>query len=192
MCTLTYAPSPDGFTIISSRDELKTRPTIPPKIYDHHGQVMIYPKDEIGGGSWIAAAKNKRISCLLNGAFAQYYPLKKYPKSRGEIVLKSSSEENWPSIWESMDLYGYESFTLVTIELTGDPKISLWIWDEHQKHRQIRNHNKPFILSSSTLYDEVSKQERQEWFDHWIEKHKHLQDYNLSEFHTYEHCGLMI
>ena len=187
MCTLTYAPSSNGFILVSSRDELKTRPTTLPKIYNHNGQSILYPRDEIGGGSWIAISQGRRIACLLNGAYAQYYPVKKYPKSRGEIVIKATTEPNWPESWEKLSLEGYESFTLVTVELNPEPEIVLWIWDEFQKSNHIQISNRPFILSSSTLYDEESKKERQKWFDQWINTHQYSKDFNLPEFHTFEH-----
>lgn len=69
MCTVTYIPTKNGFCFTSNRDEKASRETIQPTIYINNGMELIYPKDKVAGGTWVAADGKNRIACLLNGAF---------------------------------------------------------------------------------------------------------------------------
>jgi hypothetical protein len=52
MCTVTYLPLKDNnFILTSNRDETPLRKTIPPKTYVESGVELIYPKDELAGGT---------------------------------------------------------------------------------------------------------------------------------------------
>ena len=52
MCTVTYLPQEnDGFILTSNRDESPMRKTIPPKKYVENGVELIYPKDQLAGGT---------------------------------------------------------------------------------------------------------------------------------------------
>ncbi|MBK6665833.1 MAG: NRDE family protein [Saprospiraceae bacterium] len=69
MCTVSYMPTKSGFILTSSRDESKVRKALPPATYHLHGQDLVFPKDILAGGTWIAASERGQVACLLNGAF---------------------------------------------------------------------------------------------------------------------------
>lgn len=67
---------PCGFRLITNRDELRTRPlATPPRWHDPDMRVVgagdaeacaIFPVDPVGGGTWVGAAPNGLVLCLLN------------------------------------------------------------------------------------------------------------------------------
>ena len=62
MCTVTYLPLPNNnFILTSNRDETPLRKTIPPKTYIENGVALIYPKDELAGGTWIGTSNKNRL-----------------------------------------------------------------------------------------------------------------------------------
>src|SRR5690606_27855602 len=70
MCTLTFIPKGNfDFIITSNRDEASFRKTLPPKTYVVDGEKLVYPKDEVAGGTWIGVSSRNRLVCLLNGGF---------------------------------------------------------------------------------------------------------------------------
>jgi len=185
MCTLTYIPTSTGFVISSSRDELNTRSTQPPAKYLHKQQTLIYPKDLQAGGTWIAANQHGSLVCLLNGAFEHYVPFKKYPKSRGQVVLNRFDYDHPLDFWENISLEDTESFTLVCIEPLPTNQIFEFIWDEKSKYSRPIPSEQPFIRSSATLYDKASQVERKQWFQEWIHRHREIEDKNIIKFHNH-------
>lgn len=89
MCTITFLPLSDNqFIITSNRDESIFRPPALFPTFQKIGNYSVFfPKDLQAGGTWIAAAENKRIVCLMNGAFKPYLSSPLYRKSRGLILL---------------------------------------------------------------------------------------------------------
>ena len=62
MCTLTFIPiENDGFILTSNRDEAPGRNTIEPKRYQEGGTELLFPKDELAGGTWIGVSDKKRL-----------------------------------------------------------------------------------------------------------------------------------
>ncbi len=95
MCTVTYLPiGNDQFILTSNRDESPMRKTIAPKKYDEQGIALVYPKDELAGGTWIGLSEKNRLVCLLNGGFEIHERKGPYAMSRGLIVRKILSAEN--------------------------------------------------------------------------------------------------
>ena len=91
MCTVTFYPNNNEYILTSSRDEVKYRPTLPPKRYNINNQEITFPKDEVAGGTWIATNNNTKTVCLLNGAFERHQRKESYSRSRGLILLESFS-----------------------------------------------------------------------------------------------------
>ena len=83
MCTVTFLPlQNNNFILTSNRDEQRIRETIPPKKYKENGVDLFFPKDKIAGGTWIGTSSNKRLVCVLNGAFKKHKRKDYYKKSR--------------------------------------------------------------------------------------------------------------
>ena len=61
MCTVTYLPLGNNeFILTSNRDESPVRKTILPKKYFENGVEILYPKDELAGGTWIGTSNKNR------------------------------------------------------------------------------------------------------------------------------------
>ena len=90
MCTVTYIPTKNGFCFTSNRDEKASRETIQPTIYINNRKELIFPKDKVAVGTWIATNGSNKITCLLNGAFEGHEKKGPYRKSRGLILIAVS------------------------------------------------------------------------------------------------------
>lgn len=187
MCTVTYIPLSDGFILTSSRDEQVFRPTSKPKVYEHNKVKLIYPKDEVASGTWIAASNNNKVACLLNGAFTGHFKEGNYQKSRGLILLDFFEYTTFTDAIESIELSKIEPFTLLLIDYKHNIVFHQLVWDGANKYIEKVNHNMPQIWSSSTLYSTHARALRKTWFDNWIIANKHQTDRDILNFHTTKH-----
>ncbi|NAS32774.1 hypothetical protein GTQ40_17475 [Flavobacteriaceae bacterium R38] len=168
MCTVSYIPKDNGFILTSNRDENPLRETKPPQgITLQNGELLTAPIDQENNGTWIAATDKNRVACLLNGAFIKHERNLPYRKSRGLIVLEIFEYESFSDFVTEIDLHNIEPFTLVLAE---KDKLQVLIWDEKEKHHQVLDTNKPYLWSSSTLYDAKMKEEKLDFFNTFIEK----------------------
>ncbi len=78
MCTLTVIPLDDGYRLVHSRDELRTRPE-----GDHprwaslpSGRRAIWPTDPEAGGTWIAAREDGVTAAILNVNIDEPHPFR--------------------------------------------------------------------------------------------------------------------
>lgn len=190
MCTVTYIPLKDGFVLTSSRDEKVQRPTLKPKAYLHHKALLVYPKDEIANGTWIAASNKNRIACLLNGAFQNHEKKDYYTKSRGQVLIDCFEYNSFEVALENLDLAGVEPFTLLLIDYSNEIVFYQLVWDGVRKHIQSKPNHVPQIWSSATLYSQQNRETRKSWFDNWIENHKDNIDFDILSFHTTKHSDI--
>lgn len=164
MCTVTYLPNNNGdFIFTSSRDEEVQRKTLVPEIYTKDGTRFVYPKDLVGGGTWIAISDQERLVCLLNGAYEAHEKQETYGSSRGLVVKEILEAENVKWAIEDIQLNGIEPFTLIAIDWSFLPICIELIWDGVKKDIRILSHSSK-IWSSSTLYDKEVKRKREERF----------------------------
>lgn len=190
MCTVTYIPLKDGFVLTSSRDEKVHRPTLKPKAYLHNEALLIYPKDEIANGTWIAASNKNRIACLLNGAFQNHEKKDYYTKSRGQVLIDCFEYNSFEEALENLGLAGVEPFTLLLIDYSNEIVFYQLVWDGVRKHIQSKPNHVPQIWSSATLYSQQNRETRKSWFDNWIENHKDNIDFDILNFHTTKHSDI--
>jgi len=193
MCTVTFIPSSEGFYFTSSRDEKASRVTIPPVKYNHNGVELIYPKDDLAGGTWIASSLTGRTACLLNGAFVNHQKRTDYVKSRGIILLESFNFQNTNEFSDKIDLINVEPFTLVTLNYSSGKldEFFEFRWDGANKHLKQLNHDACQIWSSATLYNPSIQLTRQQLFKQWVNKHDDFEDRMILDFHNRKH-GLKI
>ena len=184
MCTVTYIPQTDGFILTSNRDEEKHRPTIPPRIYTEKATILVYPKDEKGGGTWIAASKTGTCIVLLNGAFETHQKKQNYRKSRGAIVLEAIDTENPIDYFNKTNLLDIEPFTLIIIHSNQLTELK---WDESQKHIIEHSTLETHIWSSATLYNQEQRDLRKSWFVDFLQKNKIRDEEKILSFHTNTH-----
>lgn len=184
MCTVTYKPTEDGFILTSSRDEKTIRKTIQPLVYIEKNIKILYPKDTIANGTWIAANNEKRFACLLNGAFEKHSPKNQYLKSRGLILLESFQYSTIIEFINSIDLLGIEPFTLLLIDARRKIEFIELRWDEQTKHVKKIDENSAQIWSSCTLYNLEIRKKREDLFEKWIKSNL---DKNILDFHLGKH-----
>ncbi len=187
MCTVSFLPLKTGFVLTSSRDETTARPTLPPAVHLHNAKKLVFPKDEIAGGTWIAVAAQKRVACLLNGAFEKHTRLLPYNRSRGQVLLESFDYQYITDFCESTNLTNVEPFTLILIDYSKDFELVEFRWDGVLKHKKNRLPTENAIWSSATLYDAAAREIRSEWFENWLKSAEENNPAHILNFHTTKH-----
>ena len=183
MCTVSFLPLENNdFILTSNRDETPLRKTIAPDFYTEDNAALLYPKDAFAGGTWIGTSNQKRVICLLNGAFEKHQRKEFYRKSRGIIVTELLAVEDAVSEIQQTNFIDIEPFTLVLIDFKNELKIFELVWDGQNKHFQQLEHT-PKIWSSATLYNEDMKLERQAWFADWLQENKVFSKNKILSFH---------
>jgi uncharacterized protein with NRDE domain len=188
MCTVSFTYKGDkDFILISNRDEAVTRKTMSPKIYSEDNISMIYPKDEVAGGTWVGTSSKNRTLCILNGAFVNHKKKLTYKKSRGIIVKELLKVDDVFSAIESYDFKDIEPFTLLIVDWNSVLKLIELVWDGNKK--QIND--LPLtsrIWSSSTLYNSEMKMFRKKWFQEYLIQNGSSGD-ELLNFHEFYGVG---
>lgn len=189
MCTVTYLPlGGQDFILTSNRDEDPKRKTIAPKEYDEDGVKLIYPKDELAGGTWIGLSDKNRLICLLNGGFEKHKRADSYRLSRGVIVKQLLKVDNPVEIINHFNFEGIEPFTIVLVDWEKNLNAYELVWDGVKKHFQELD-SAPKIWSSSTLYTEEVKLLRRDWFADWQRENPVFKQENIIAFHKDETKG---
>jgi uncharacterized protein with NRDE domain len=183
MCTVTYLPLKNGFLLTSNRDERTVRKlALKPEVQEINGVVLLFPKDQHAGGTWIATAPNNRTVCLLNGAFEPHIPSPPYRKSRGLVVLDFFSYNTTDEFATTYILQDIEPFTMLIAE---QEKLLELHWNGIQCNFTVLNPLTPHIRSSSTLYTPQIKKLREDWFAEWLNKHVSYTIEDVLSFHLF-------
>jgi hypothetical protein len=165
MCTVTIIPKgKNDFVLTSNRDEAPNRTSLAPDIYLIEGTKMMFPKDELAGGTWIGVSEKNRLICLLNGGFICHERKHEYRMSRGVVVNDLLASDDVVASIENYNLDDIEPFTLVIVDWNNSLKLFELVWDGQQKHFAEQT-LEPKIWSSSTLYSKAMKKERSLWFE---------------------------
>jgi len=184
VCTVSYIKINNGFILTSNRDELVSRPALPPAFYNENGKTLLFPKDELGHGSWIASDKGGHVSCLLNGAFEKHKRQLPYSKSRGVVLLESFAHDNVSTFLQKVNLYRVEPFTLV---MASKDAVTELKWDGTKKHIKVHNPEDNHIWSSPTLYPLEVSVKKERWFKEWMTKYALEKERNIYNFHNTRH-----
>jgi len=190
MCTVSYLPLEQGFILTSSRDEKSFRTTLKPQAYSEQNSILVYPKDVIAGGTWIAANNKKQIACLLNGGFQNHVKQNTYSKSRGRVLLDSFNFPSHDEFISEIDLDNVEPFTLLLIDYGLNLEFNQMVWDGERKHIDKINLHLPCIWSSSTLYSDTERELRNSWFKDWLNQNREYKDSRILEFHSTNHTDI--
>ncbi|MFD0862693.1 NRDE family protein [Sungkyunkwania multivorans] len=165
MCTVTFIPTKkNDFILTSNRDESPMRTSLPPDFYKIEDVEVLFPKDELSGGSWIGITELNRMVCLLNGANKDHKRKLPYRMSRGEVVKSALTSNDIERHLEDLDLSGIEPFTLIVLDWNKELTLSELVWDANHRHLS-RLPLSPRIWSSSTLYTDEMKVMRKQWFE---------------------------
>ncbi|MFI1745560.1 NRDE family protein [Thalassobellus sediminis] len=165
MCTVTVIPKgKNDFVLTSNRDEDPNRISLPPNFYDIEDTTLLFPKDELSGGTWIGVGEKNRLICVLNGGFGIHERKAAYRMSRG-IVAKDFMIAD--SILKTVEVYDFddiEPFTIVIADWNDTLKFYELVWDGEKKYFT-KLPLEPKIWSSSTLYNVSMRKERLQWFE---------------------------
>ena len=180
-------PNKNGFILTSSRDESIHRSTLKPQVYQHEHGKLVYPKDGIANGTWIAASQQKRFACLLNGAFGRHKRKKKYSKSRGIVLLDSFGYGSANDFAQNYSLEGVEPFTLLLMNYNDKMVFEEFIWDDVNAHVKQIESAAPYIWLSAYLYSAEEQMQRKEWFKAWLKTHEDPKVSEILGFHLDNH-----
>lgn len=156
-----------GFVLTSNRDEAPGRRTLPPRPYTVDGAELLFPKDELAGGTWVGASSRQRLICLLNGGFVAHKRQVRYRMSRGIVVTHLLSAEDAITGIEQFNFNDIEPFTMVIADWQKDYQLHQAVWDGSQIHREELPWA-PRIWSSSLLYSDEMKIKRERWFSDFL------------------------
>lgn len=182
MCTVTLIPKgTNNFVLTSNRDEAHNRHTLSPDFYNIENTKLLFPKDEVAGGSWIGVSEKQRVLCVLNGGFEKHERNTAYRLSRGVVMKDLLVCKNLEQTIKAYDLEGVEPFTLVIVEWNSSMEFKELVWDGKKKHFS-NLPLEPKIWSSSSLYNSSMKRERLQWFTDFKQKHE-LTSSSIRKFH---------
>lgn len=182
MCTVTFIPQPDGnFILTSNRDENAARSPRHLTRIEQCGVTLVFPRDIVAGGTWIAAADDGRVVCLLNGAFEKHKHNPPYRHSRGTMVLDFFSFPSAPEFFEKYDFTGLEPFTFIIVDQEG--RLFELRWDGKKTHEKQLDHKGFYIWSSSTLYPTQIREQRDSWFLEWLAGRSDFSLEAIQQFH---------
>jgi len=188
MCTVSLIRKSDNTLVLTSnRDEHVLRETLPLAMETIGRERAFYPKDRNAGGTWISATESGRFCCLLNGAFTKHDRKESYRKSRGLILLEAFTYTDFKAFTEEIDLDEIEPFTLLSIEVKDAVVVSELRWDGHKKHFKRRDENEPHIWASATLYPKNIREEREKWFEDFLNNDPSPSEKNILQFHATTH-----
>ena len=183
MCTVSFIPKSNGdFILTSNRDESPNRSTLLPQIYKVNGVDLLFPKDEVAGGTWIGASDKKRLICLLNGGFDPHIPKEKYRLSRGVIVTDILTSEDAVKKINSYDFNDIEPFTIILVDYKDRLHLYELVWDGIEKHFTEKP-LLPIIWSSSLLYPRIIKKQREDWFFEFLKTSETISEERILNFH---------
>lgn len=181
MCTVTLTSYREGFILTSNRDEAPGRHTLAPELYKEADVAMVYPRDEVAGGTWLGVSARKRVICLLNGEFERHRRQPPYRQSRGLVVKDFLAAPNWTEALQEYNFEGIEPFTFIVADWAGGLHFSEVVWDGRKIHSQ-NLPLKPQIWSSSPLYTAEMKEQRRAWFEEFL-RQEQLNARTLLDFH---------
>lgn len=187
MCTVTYIPGKEGFSITSNRDEKSWRePALAPQLYSFDTGTILFPKDPHAGGTWIASHENGNAIVFLNGAFEAHTPEPPYKKSRGVVLLDLINSHSPCNSFLSINLNNIEPFTAIIFD---QGFLFECRWNGSRKFRENLDASSPYIWSSATLYDKLVRDKRQRWFESWIREKGHPSLQEILHFHRFTGDG---
>lgn len=184
MCTVTYLPYKDeGYILTSNRDEKISRPSANlPEVNSDKEYQLVFARDPIGGGTWIAADDRGNSVCLLNGAFEPHEPQHPYRHSRGLIVVDYFKYHDLEDFTDNYNLDKIEPFTLVIV---WDHHLFEFKWDGEITYSTELPIDQSRIWSSVTLYSQEVIDKRQQWFEEWLRDNPNYIRDDIFRFHMF-------
>lgn len=152
MCTVSWLPLADGYTLCFNRDERYSRaPAMPPTERMDRGVRYLAPLDGDFGGTWLAANEFGITLCLLNRYRIPGYEPPARPLSRGLLVLElagSTSARDAVAALEDRPLDQVQPFSLVAVEPGQAVRVVAW---DGQALCGLTHRSPGLILTSSSV-----------------------------------------
>jgi hypothetical protein len=169
VCTVTVVPHDAGVRVACNRDERRSRPqALPPRVHQIAGRLAAFPIDPVGRGTWIGVNDAGLIVALLNrnGRATGAVP---HPKrSRGLIarrLLRCSSADEALQGVATLDMSVYSPFSVLLVKGT---RVSVATSDGTALLTTVSTLDRPMLLTSSSLGDEVVETPRRQLFDRLV------------------------
>lgn len=183
MCTVTIIPKGENdFVLTTNRDEAPSRKSLAPDFYQYKETKLLYPKDELSGGTWIGICEKNRLVCVLNGGFEFHERKAKYRMSRGIVSKDFLNAHDIVETINNYNLDNIEPFTIIVVDWNSVLKLYELVWDGKQKHF-IELPFEPKIWSSSTLYNKTMRNDRLIWFENY-QKENEVNADTVLKFHN--------
>lgn len=177
MCTVSYIPtSNEGFIWTQNRDESPSRASAGLVMEDE----LIYPKDPLAGGTWIALSKKGRLISLMNGAWKTLPYQKSIVKSRGQVLLDAIKINDIHDFLNSYDLEGILDFTMLIYDANQLLELR---WDQHKRYIQSLDPRQAHVWSSVSLYPYEVRKRRKEFFEQYFIKKSVNSAASILDFH---------
>ena len=155
MCTVSYIPTQNnGIIWTQNRDESPSRASAGLIMEDE----LIYPKDPLAGGTWIALSQKGRLISLMNGAWETLPYQKSTVKSRGQVLLDAIRINDANQLWELR-------------------------WDQHKRYIQALDPEQAHVWSSVSLYPCEVRKRRKEIFEQYFMKEIAYTTDSILDFH---------
>ena len=166
MCTVTYVPAPEGFTLTHNRDEAASRSLFTiERQKTKDGDTLLFPRDATAGGTWFITSSAGKTACLLNGAFVLHQRQLPYRRSRGLMMLDFFDYPNPYDFFEHYDFERIEPFTFLFFE---PGKVLEFRWDATKKYVKSLPANQAHFWCSATLYPAEMQAKRAAVFYDWL------------------------
>ena len=190
MCTVTLVPHETGVRMVCNRDERRTRDaSAPPRRHRLGSREAIYPRDPVGGGTWIGVNDAGLVVALLNvydGRPDAPGPVRAAARSRGIIVsslLGCVTLAEAVAAVAAIDARRFAPFRLVilqdrTVALAApvDNAIGVATMDLHE----------PMLVTSSALGDARVAGPRRRLFDRLVVHGRHGWLDGQARFHRHQ------
>ncbi len=162
MCTVSWAPEPDAYTLYFNRDErLSRRPAEPPRERELGSVRYLSPLDGDFGGTWLAVNEFGLTVGITNRYRIPGYAPPSRPRSRGFVVLDLvgyAAAQDAIADLERQELGEVQPFTLLAVE-PGQPA-RLAAWDGQQLTVAAKRAPGLLLTSSSVTEPEVAANRR--------------------------------
>ena len=166
MCTVTWMRQPDGYLLLSNRDERRSRqPALGPRIHETRGVKYVAPIDGDFGGSWIGVNEHGLTLCLLNRyGDAQMDGSREYI-SRGLLLIELLDCLGIDQLTERVNAFNlrrFRPFNLLAIPPAAKSVLMEWNGQEYSVNLNA-DHLVP--LSSTSLSEPNIAVERRRQFE---------------------------
>ncbi len=130
MCTVSFVPRKNGYSLGMNRDEQRARAEALPPRFVRIGDLNALMPSEPRGGTWIGSNKFHITFALINW-YEVTRTVNGTATSRGDIIphlLESASSDGAASRMGGIDLRRTKPFRLIGV-FPGEKKILEWRWD---------------------------------------------------------------